>query len=83
MAVSTLLQTTLRTDIPLGEYVVPLSSEETHVRWALPGITSGAKEFGFEVTQVVAGAKALAIITTVLAIAANVLGRVHDLKTTS
>lgn len=83
MAVGALLQATLRADIPLGEYVVPLSSEGAHVRWALPGITGGAKGFGFEVTQVVAGAKALAIITAVLAIAAGVLGRVRDLKTAS
>ena len=56
MAVAALLQATLRADIPINEYVVPLSSEGAHVRWALPGITGGAKGFGFEVTQVVPGA---------------------------
>lgn len=83
MAVAALLQATLRADIPINEYVVPLSSEGAHVRWALPGITGGAKGFGFEVTQVVPGAKALAIVTALLAIAAGVLGRLRDVKTAS
>ena len=74
MALGALLLATHRADIALHEYLVPLSSDGAHVRWALPGLTGGAKAFGFEVTQVVPGAKVLAIITAILAVFAGGVG---------